>query len=519
LRIEERIMFRHVLIALAILALTLTVTAARAATTGATVGLDDDFWGTSIGQVDNSSQAAPPYGVFTGALDMATVNNWLTTGGVHSFALIPPQPDYYGNSSLPLAGVPDVGVQEMTLTLGDSSQVTVPLTNAAFIKRGIPYGPYRDFYYDDMNFHDHESPDCNPLNGGPRPVLYQVDLSACQGQSLATDPVLDLQGIGFSEEGRTFDVYEVTEPYDYTDVTYASLLFSGPPPFPPPPLELCASQDAYLVTGNDTPNGTEAEHCITTGVSHGGAIIYSFDPATADAEGLIAIEDGVLSVNVSWAPEEPQYLGVYELIGDDWDETTVTAVNFCYDGEIPNCLGDLAGTALIENVGDYMRQEIPVAEATITRLLNGEIHGLALSSAPGSTLEACVRTVNADWMLHAEPKLVFDAEAAPPVSIPGDTNRDSVVSDADYTIWADNYGAGDASWEMGDFNGDGMVSDADYTIWADHYGESEGSVPEPVTTGLMALGSLAFLCQRKGSRALASAERQSFHNNEERGTP
>jgi hypothetical protein len=62
---------------------------------------------------------------------------------------------------------------------------------------------------------------------------------------------------------------------------------------------------------------------------------------------------------------------------------------------------------------------------------------------------------------------------------PGDANCDGVVSDADYTIWADNYGATGATWFMGDFTGNGIVNDADYTIWADNYGTGSAAVPEP----------------------------------------
>jgi purple acid phosphatase-like protein/calcineurin-like phosphoesterase family protein/PEP-CTERM motif-containing protein len=83
--------------------------------------------------------------------------------------------------------------------------------------------------------------------------------------------------------------------------------------------------------------------------------------------------------------------------------------------------------------------------------------------------------------------------------LPGDANEDGSVTDADYTIWADNYGAADASWGMGDFNGDGEVTDADYTIWADNYGATGGSVPEPAATALVALGALAGLRRRRRS--------------------
>jgi hypothetical protein len=68
--------------------------------------------------------------------------------------------------------------------------------------------------------------------------------------------------------------------------------------------------------------------------------------------------------------------------------------------------------------------------------------------------------------------------------LPGDANEDGWVTDADYTIWADNYGATGATWQMGDWNGDGEVTDADYTIWADNYGagyNAQPNAPEPLT--------------------------------------
>jgi PEP-CTERM motif-containing protein len=466
---------------------------------GAMVGIDDDFWGLSIGQVDNSAQVSEPLGVFAGSLNMATVNDWLTAGGVHSFAMIPRAPEYYGNGSLPLAGVPNVGVQELTLTLSDWSTVTVPLTNAAYIKRGIAQGADREFYYDDMNFHDHESPHVIPANGGPRPVLYQVDLTAYQGQSLAIDPALDLRGNGYADSSsvKTFDAYEVTEAYDYTDVTYGSLVYGGEiPELPPLAFSVLATQDAMLIDGGDTPNGTETQHCVSSNPTQSKAMIIEFDIASSGAEGMEAAGDGALSVTVSWAQEPYQTLAVYELIGDEWDQTTVTAVNYCTDGIVNTVLGDMAGTALIENVGNFTRQEIPVAETTLTKLLNGDIRGLAISSPPGAWMNDCIRTIDASWTLHAEPTLIFSATHGGPPP-PGDANGDGAVTDADYTIWADNYGASGATYAMGDFSGDGEVSDADYTLWADNYGAGVVGVPEPATMGLIALGSLLAIRRRK----------------------
>ena len=82
------------------------------------------------------------------------------------------------------------------------------------------------------------------------------------------------------------------------------------------------------------------------------------------------------------------------------------------------------------------------------------------------------------------------------VSIPGDANCDGIVDQADYTVWYNHYGAGGATWDVGDFNGDKLVDQADYTIWYNHYGSTGGSVPEPMTMALLAIGGLAVLRRR-----------------------
>jgi hypothetical protein len=78
----------------------------------------------------------------------------------------------------------------------------------------------------------------------------------------------------------------------------------------------------------------------------------------------------------------------------------------------------------------------------------------------------------------------------------GDANSDGAVTDADYTIWADNYGTVGATVHEGDFNGSGIVTDADYTLWADNYGAGSESVPEPSALALGGLLGLAALRKR-----------------------
>jgi CARDB protein/F5/8 type C domain-containing protein len=80
----------------------------------------------------------------------------------------------------------------------------------------------------------------------------------------------------------------------------------------------------------------------------------------------------------------------------------------------------------------------------------------------------------------------IQGEGAITAPIPGDANGDGHVTDADYTIWADNYGQ-PGGLQQGDFNNDGQVTDADYTLWADHYGQqASASVPLQTAVGASA---------------------------------
>ena len=64
-----------------------------------------------------------------------------------------------------------------------------------------------------------------------------------------------------------------------------------------------------------------------------------------------------------------------------------------------------------------------------------------------------------------------------------DANGDRMVTGADYTIWADNFGKTWATFGEGDANGDRQVTGADYTIWADNFGQTSiGADLLPVST-------------------------------------
>ena len=90
--------------------------------------------------------------------------------------------------------------------------------------------------------------------------------------------------------------------------------------------------------------------------------------------------------------------------------------------------------------------------------------------------------------------------------LPGDANEDGKVTDADYTIWANNFdpATGGATWAMGDFDGNGYVDDDDYDIWERTYGYGvvpappppSTPVPEPASTAVLAIGVIALIARR-----------------------
>ncbi|MBN1912464.1 MAG: exo-alpha-sialidase [Pirellulales bacterium] len=95
----------------------------------------------------------------------------------------------------------------------------------------------------------------------------------------------------------------------------------------------------------------------------------------------------------------------------------------------------------------------------------------------------------------------------PTTLLPGDANNDGQVDALDAQRLAENWLAGDATWNMGDFNGDLVVDDLDASILAANWGNTavENAVPEPSTlVGLLSLAG-AVLRRRKGATGSASA--------------
>jgi Dockerin type I domain len=156
---------------------------------------------------------------------------------------------------------------------------------------------------------------------------------------------------------------------------------------------------------------------------------------------------------------------------------------------------DLSALASLTGLHEYLLIDVDELSG---RFGTFQVLGMGAGGVSGARLT---------WdVLAGEARLVVDTDGSgglsgfsiEAVELPGDANGDGVVSDADYTIWADHYGQTNASWSMGDFNGSGTVTEADYTIWADHYGSTtQGTVPEPTGLVTAAIVGLTLTSRRR----------------------
>ncbi|HUU21377.1 MAG TPA: PEP-CTERM sorting domain-containing protein [Phycisphaerae bacterium] len=133
-----------------------------------------------------------------------------------------------------------------------------------------------------------------------------------------------------------------------------------------------------------------------------------------------------------------------------------------------------------------------VTPAWFVDAANGDFHltAAAVAAIDTATPLALVTEDIDTGFRPASPDMGADEFEIP---FPGDANQDGTVGIADLVALADHYGiVSMATWTQGDFNRDGAVGIADLAALADHYGDNPGggSVPEPATIALLALGGV-----------------------------
>jgi hypothetical protein len=236
---------------------------------------------------------------------------------------------------------------------------------------------------------------------------------------------------------------------------------------------LQAQQDAYIRRNfPDLNDGSSPQVCVTGNQEN----LYLLSWDFSEYADWSATSDAVFSLRGIWAQGDDVLAGLYELTNGPFDEDTVTYANYVGDSD-QGPLGALG--ALCDTSCDASWEvQFSVPQATMTRLLKGQVDGLAIGSAPGVPVNCCYGTLDSH-STQPKPRLTFEARVDGSDMLPGDANGDGTVTDADYTIWADHYGHANATWETGDFNGDDLVTDADFTIWADYYGQVARPVPDP----------------------------------------
>lgn len=108
--------------------------------------------------------------------------------------------------------------------------------------------------------------------------------------------------------------------------------------------------------------------------------------------------------------------------------------------------------------------------------------------------------------------IVLTVPPPTPTPIPGDANRDTIVTFEDFAALQNHYGqsvTGDA-WTQGDFTGDNVVNFADFAILQNHYGQSSSPAEAPAAQtagtpcGLPALVLLGLILIGLGGLALKS---------------
>ncbi len=104
----------------------------------------------------------------------------------------------------------------------------------------------------------------------------------------------------------------------------------------------------------------------------------------------------------------------------------------------------------------------------------------------------------ADWDTTVDN---FQSGTVEQPELPGDADADNDVDGVDFGLWQAGYPmASGATLADGDFDGDGDVDGVDFGLWQAAYPTNvggAGTLPEPATLAVLALGAIGFLARRR----------------------
>ncbi|MEN0111427.1 MAG: dockerin type I domain-containing protein, partial [Planctomycetota bacterium] len=140
-------------------------------------------------------------------------------------------------------------------------------------------------------------------------------------------------------------------------------------------------------------------------------------------------------------------------------------VRLLTEGQAVSFVGDPAGTPASTISSIALQAVRPDGDLTVQLLFTDGSQGVFLLDAPGGGFPA------------------------------GDYNRDGVVTQADYAVWAAEFGTAASN---ADGNEDGAINAADYTVWRAAFQTAAATpAPEPTTAATVAATPLAWTRGRR----------------------
>lgn len=202
----------------------------HAATTGVAVGVDDAFWGTSIGTALSNQDAT--VGKWVGYIDMATAQAWATTpSSFRGIAIMGVQSTNWGmNGNFPLQQN-NLGEPYLEFTVDDGLGGTTVIQAQNGWQQDAAIIKYSAKTYNQNASSTWAGTVGNGV-GGPNLVMYKFTLPGTLTGKTLTDDVKFVARTNWSDPNITGHVYACPDDWNQTTVTYGNYVTINPPATP-----------------------------------------------------------------------------------------------------------------------------------------------------------------------------------------------------------------------------------------------------------------------------------------------